>query len=396
VSTLPILEATNPPPLPRSSAHRHRVVFTTIATAVGVLLIAAGLAITQSTATNAAASATGSDGSTIAATTDATSTTTLAPAIATAAVATTAASGTGDASDVGEAVIPSVVTIEISNTIRNRDVVVGSGSGVIWDQAGHIVTNAHVVDAGDSFEVVLSDGRVYQAEIVGVDATTDLAVLAIDAADLTPVTLGSTAALKAGDGAIAVGSPLGLDGGPSLTVGVISALDRMVEIDSSTTLYGMLQADAPITEGSSGGALVDEQGRLIGITSAVGVSTVGVEGIGFSTPVEIVSRVVAEILATGEATQPILGIGGTTALASLADGGEEPTGVQVERVSSNSPAADAGIEVGDVISSIDGDEITTMAELVAALRTMSAGDTIALTITDGSVPTSVNVTLADG
>ncbi len=218
-----------------------------------------------------------------------------------------------DASDVGAAVVPSVVTIQISGTFRNQEVVVGSGSGVIYDLDGHIVTNAHVVEAGEGFEVVLSDGRVYQAEVVGVDTATDLAVLDIDADDLNPVVLGSTDVLEVGDPAIAVGSPLGLDGGPSLTVGVVSAFDRLVQIDDATVMFGMLQADAPITQGSSGGALVDGEGRLIGITSAVGVSDIGIEGIGFSTPVEIVTRVVDELITTGYASEPFIGITGSTA-----------------------------------------------------------------------------------
>jgi putative serine protease PepD len=157
----------------------------------------------------------------------------------------------------------------------------------------------------------------------------------------------------------------------------------------------MLQTDAAITEGSSGGALVDENGRLIGITTAVGVSSVGVEGIGFATPVEIVSRVADEIIAGGSASQPGLGITGSTAYADLDDGGEMPTGVEVRSVSAGSAAADAGIAVGDVITSVDGIRIDTMDELVARLRRHSAGDTVSLTVGDGSTQSTVRVALDD-
>lgn len=308
---------------------------------------------------------------------------------------TTSASGTlADASAVAAVVVPSVVTIEIQGTFRNQEVVVGSGSGVIWDAEGHIVTNAHVIDAGDAFEVVLSDGRVYPAEVVGVDESTDLAVLSVEADDLTPITLGSTDDLTVGSSAVAVGSPLGLEGGPSVSAGVVSAFDRIVTVDNSTTLYGMLQADAPITQGSSGGALVDDTGRLIGITSAVGVSSVGVEGIGFSTPVEIVDRVVTEILADGDAAAPLIGITGSTAFGTTTDGaGEQPIGVEVVEVVSGSAADDAGLEVGDVVTTLDGTAVDTMDELVAQLRRHAAGDAITVEIERNGATQTIQLTL---
>jgi S1-C subfamily serine protease len=385
----------------RAGTTRHRnLLITLVAIVVGIGLVAAALTIAGGGITGSTPTAQGTGGDTALALAD-TSTTTIgiaATTTTTTTIATAAVSSPADLTDasvIGEAVVPSVVTIEISDTFRNREIVVGSGSGVVWDNEGHIITNAHVVDAGASYEVVTSDGRVYDAVLVGIDSSTDLAVLQIDAADLIPISLGTTDTLLPGDPAIAVGSPLGLDGGPSLTVGVISALGRTVEIDSATTLYGMLQADAPITEGSSGGALVNESGELIGITSAVGVSTVGVEGIGFSTPIEIVERVVTEIVATGEASQPIIGIGGTTAFATMRDGGEEPIGVQVEEVALDSAAAAGGIEVGDIIAAIDGEQINTMAELIYDIRTHSTGDTVTLTLTNEGAETTVSVLLSN-
>jgi len=291
-----------------------------------------------------------------------------------------------DAAQVGDRVIPSVVTVQITgSSFTGQETVLGSGSGVVYDNSGHIITNDHVVAAGSSYEIVLADGRIYPATVVGTDPATDLAVLEVTAQGLPAIALGDSDALTVGDPAVAVGSPLGLDGGPSLTVGVISAFGRQVQTDPSTTLYGMLQTDAPITSGSSGGALVDSVGRLVGITTAVGVSPVGVEGIGFATPVEIVTRVADEIIATGSASSPFLGIWPQPALEATADGGSIPRGIEVTQVDAGTAAAAAGITEGDIIAAIDGAEILTFNDLIASLRRYGSGDTIEVTLQSGEV-----------
>jgi putative serine protease PepD len=295
--------------------------------------------------------------------------------------------GLSDASLVADRAIPSVVTVEVAGPAGQ-----GSGSGVVYDASGRILTNHHVVEVGTRYRVVLSDGRTYGARLLGSDPFTDLAVLEIDARGVPAIELGATGGLEVGAPAIAVGSPLGLDGGPSLSVGVISSLERIVRTQPDITLYGMLQTDAPITQGSSGGALVDSRGRLIGITTAVGVSSVGVEGIGFATPVEIVERVADEIIATGVASQPILGITGQTAYAPTGDGGEQPTGVTVLTVGNGSPAADAGLAIGDTITSVEGVPIHTMETLIAQLRRYPAGSSISVSL-DGT--DSLTITLGD-
>jgi S1-C subfamily serine protease len=301
-----------------------------------------------------------------------------------------------DASIIGDAVVPSIVTVQVYAQVSGAgNALLGSGSGVIYDAEGRIVTNAHVVDSGAGFEVVLADGRIYEATVVGVDTATDLAVLDIAADSVVPINLGSTDELSVGEPAVAVGSPLGLEGGPSLTSGVLSAFDREVQTDSTTTLFGMLQTDAPITEGSSGGALVDGQGRLIGITTAVGVSSVGVEGIGFATRVEIVSRVVDELIAEGVASEPYLGIVGATAFETLPDGGRAPIGVQIESVESGSAADQAGIRAGDTLTAISGVGLETMDELVAALRRYEAGATVELDLLRADAFETLAVVLGD-
>ena len=301
--------------------------------------------------------------------------------------ASATATATTDTAAVGAAVIPSIVTVEVGSESNGTFLPAGSGSGVILDTTGNIATNDHVVDGGTAIRVILSDGRIYEADLIGTDPLTDLAVLDISATDLSPIELGSTEDLTIGTPAIAVGSPLGLEGGPSLSVGVVSALGREVQTGPETILYGMIQTDAPITSGSSGGSLVDADGALIGITTAVGVSSIGVEGIGFATPVEIVERVTAEIIATGAVSHALLGIAGDTAYDATADGGSAPVGVDVREVTPGSAADAAGIVVGDVITAVDGIAVLTMDELITALRGVGGGDLITISLSDGRTVT---------
>lgn len=287
---------------------------------------------------------------------------------------------TVDPAAVGTTVIPSVVTVEVGVAGADGFAPRGTGSGVILDTSGHIATNDHVAAIADDHQVILSDGRVYPAELVGTDPLTDLAVLKINASDLTPIEFGEADELAVGEPAVAVGSPLGLEGGPSLTVGVVSAFGRQVQTSADSVLFGMLQTDAPITSGSSGGALVDSAGRLIGITTAVGVSEVGIEGIGFATPVELVARVVDELIAEGSIEHAFLGITGETTYDSLGDEGKSPIGVVVSTVEAGSGAAMAGLSAGDIITTVDGRTISTMDELISLLRRFKAGQETVLDI----------------
>jgi S1-C subfamily serine protease len=294
---------------------------------------------------------------------------------------------------VGEAVVPAVVTVQIGAQTPTGVIPQGSGSGVIIDTAGFIVTNDHVAGDAGSLRVVLSDGRVYEATLVGTDPVTDLAVLRIDADNLTAVRFGSTEEMQVGDATVAIGNPLGLDGGPSLTVGVLSAFGREVRTSATSTLYGMIQTDAPITQGSSGGALVDGAGRLIGITTAVGVSEVGIEGIGFATPIEIVERVIVDILDDGVVTHALLGINVSTSFTEIADGGARPTGVAVDAIEPGSAADTSGLQLGDVIKVVEGIAVDTSSELISALRRLGAGDLVTLEIDRSGTQLDVPVTL---
>ena len=292
------------------------------------------------------------------------------------------------------AVIPSIVTVQVGNGSGQEFQLSGTGSGVIVDSGnGYVVTNDHVASAGPEAQVILSDGRIYEADLVGTDPLTDLAVLRIGAEGLTAIRLGDADALVVGDSAIAVGSPLGLEGGPSVTVGYISAFDRQVQTGPTDILYGMLQTDAPITNGSSGGALVDAEGRLIGITTAVGVSQNGVEGIGFATPIEIVRRVVDELIADGTVRHAFLGITGRTAFSSVSDGGSAPAGVEILTIEAGTAAAGAGLAAGDIITSVDGTPVDTMEDLIPMLRRESVGNEIAVAVNRSGETLTIAVVL---
>ncbi len=299
------------------------------------------------------------------------------------------------ASAVAQRVLPSIVTVEVRDSDVGTFVADGSGSGVVLSNQGLLVTNQHVVEGAQEVRVIFANGRTYDAEVVGEDALTDLAVLRINALGLTAVELGSTEDMLIGDTAIAVGSPLGLEGGPSVTVGVLSAFDRRVQTSIDDELFGMLQTDAPITRGSSGGALVDDEGRLIGITTAIGVSDVGAEGLGFAIPVELVTRITNDLIEFGTARHAFLGITGSTWFEEGGDGGTIPAGVAIASIIEGTAADQAGLEVGDVIHSVDGDHVTTMEQLVVRLRFFSVGDVVDVFIERGGVEQTIELTLLE-
>lgn len=334
-------------------------------------------------------------------------TTTVAPVAATAPPQTvivrevvTEPESQGIATAVGQKVVPSIVTVEIGTGSATDDpfAAFGSGSGVVFSEDGLILTNHHVVvvDGAETSRVIFQDGRIYEATIIGSDELTDLAVLRIDATGLVPIELGATESLRIGDRAIAVGNPLGLRGGASLTVGVVSAFDREVNTGDDTPLFGMLQTDAPITNGSSGGALVDAAGRLIGITTAIGVSQAGAEGIGFATPVEVVRRIADQIIETGDVAHAFLGVQLRTNFEIQPDGSAFPTGAHVTAFAEGPSAAEeAGLEVDDVIVAWNDNEVRTMNDLINGIRRAEVGETITLDVRRGSEFLSISVMLGE-
>jgi S1-C subfamily serine protease len=290
---------------------------------------------------------------------------------------------------IAEDASPAIVRIEVGGARS------GTGSGVVFRGDGHLLTNAHVVEGAEQIQVVLADGSRRSATLVGADRLTDVAVVKMDGEGPFPVAvLGSAASLRVGQSAVAIGSPLGLIGGSSVTTGVISALGRSVPTPEGSPLLDMIQTDAAIAPGSSGGALLDGAGSVIGITTALAVSDGGVEGLGFATPIDIARSVADDIIATGKAVHVWLGIEGRDLdAASAAAAGLEGAAVVVEVVA-GSPAATAGLAVDDVIVAMSGKPVPSMSALVIALRERDPGEHIDLVVLREGDRSTIDVELA--
>ena len=294
-----------------------------------------------------------------------------------------------DVVTVAERVRPAIVQLKVE---RGRS---GSGSGVLFRSDGHLLTNAHVVDGATSVMVVLSSGRELGARVVGSDPVTDTAVVKIDGGPFPVAELGSTADLKVGQEAIAIGSPLGLTGGPSVTVGVVSALHRSVRTRTGNSLMDMVQTDAPIAPGSSGGALLDSYGKVIGITTAVAMTDTGAEGFGFATPIDAARNAAEQLIATGKVVTVWLGVAGSDLDAATALDLNVDGGAMIEEVKADSPAARAGLSARDVIVRVDGKPITSMGMLVVAVRSHRPGDVFTVEIVRDKQRHGMTVTVAE-
>jgi S1-C subfamily serine protease len=286
------------------------------------------------------------------------------------------------------------------------------GSGFVFDTAGHIVTNYHVIQGADEIRVGFSNRDTMGAELVGTDPSTDLAVLRVDAsaAALTPLSLGDSDHVRVGDPVVAIGNPFGLD--RTATAGIVSALQRLITAPNQFTIDHVIQTDAPINHGNSGGPLLNDLGRVIGVNTKIetgGVST-GNVGIGFAVPSNTVKDVVAQILKTGRAEHAYLGISGRALSSEVAEKYNLPVeqGVLVAEVTSASGADKAGLrggatEVvvagetyvlgGDIIVAIGGTRISTVEELRDAIAEREPGQKIRLELYRGAKKKSVTVTL---
>jgi S1-C subfamily serine protease len=294
-------------------------------------------------------------------------------------------------------VVPSIVTITVFESGSGDEdglFGIGSGSGVVVSADGYIITNHHVIEGASDYRVEFEDGRFYTAELVGSDELTDIAVLKISADDLVPIDVGSSDELDLGDPTIAIGNPLGQEGGASVSVGIISAFDRRVDFSASDFLHGMIQTDAAINSGSSGGALVNADGALIGITSAIGVSQAGPEGIGYAIPVELVKRISDEIIEDGDVEHPFLGVTIGTFFDEAADGATVPAGSDVQTIEgTDSAAGQAGLLPGDVIVLIGDKSISDQTDLILAVRLYRVGDEVEFGVIRDGEPQTFTVIL---
>jgi S1-C subfamily serine protease len=294
---------------------------------------------------------------------------------------------------IAEEVRPAIAKVRVRG-----DQAASSGSAVLYRDDGHLLTNAHVVEGADAIEVSLADGSMHEASVVGTDQLTDIAVLRIaTAADGRPyptAVLGTAVDLAVGQPVVAIGSPLGLAGGSSVTTGVVSALGREVEAEG-TSLLDMVQTDAAISPGSSGGALVDGTGAVIGITTAVGVSEVGAEGLGFAVPVDVARSVAEEIITTGRAVHVWLGVTGSDLDRRSAEELGVRGGARVEQVVDGSPADEAGVVPSDVVVAVEEEPVASMSALVIALRERDPGDEVALEVLRDGDRRQVTVALVE-
>ncbi|MDK2806007.1 trypsin-like peptidase domain-containing protein [Thermoanaerobacterium thermosaccharolyticum] len=299
--------------------------------------------------------------------------------------------------NIAKIVSPSVVGIDTSvsysNGFRSAIVAEGSGSGIIIDTKGYIVTNNHVVDGASKITVSLSDGRKFSAQLIGKDDKTDLAVLKINATNLTAAKLGDSSKLEVGELAVAIGNPLGESFAGTVTAGIVSGLNRNLQSD-----YGpvsLIQTDAAINPGNSGGPLVNSNGEVIGITSVKLTSTGGsntqdpfgmfqsqstpVEGMGFAIPINEAKPIIDELIKHGYVERPIMGVSVQEVTSQDAAQYNIPVGLYIAQVQQGSGADAAGLQAGDVITAVDGTKVDTFDSLQSIINKHKVGDTITVT-----------------
>jgi serine protease Do len=291
---------------------------------------------------------------------------------------------------IAELATKTIVQVQVGTLSEEGEFLsVGGGSGVVITDEGLIMTNHHVIDNSAEVRVIFEDGRLYEATIIGSDKLTDIGLIKISAANLVPIAIGNSDKMLVGDLAVAIGHPLTLGAAPTVTTGIVSALERRLDVGGDTmgsavTLFGLIQTDAPITRGSSGGALINKNGELIGITTAIATADVGAEGLGFAVPVNLALNIAEDLISDGKILHAFLGILGAQHFETSEDGARVFSGVYIQEL--YGPGGEvfaigkAGAIPGDVIKKINGKKIKTLDGLITILRTKRAGDEVEIEI----------------
>jgi len=303
----------------------------------------------------------------------------------------------GSVAAVAKELLPSTVQISARLPDDGEGAPEGAtGSGFVLDRTGHVITNNHVVEGaadGGKIEVIDRDGKARSAEIVGRSPVYDIAVLEVQGglSGLRPAAIGASQSMNIGETVVALGSPLGLNS--TVTSGIVSAVDRPVTTGGAggASFINAVKTDAAINPGNSGGPLVNLRGQVVGVNSAIATTggfgaRPGNIGVGFAIPIEQVRLTTAQILQDGEAKYPVIG-------ASVITGGNENDGARVSKVPSGTPADDAGLEKGDVVTALDGDVVTDGIALIVAIRTHQPGETVTLQVERDGETLSVPITL---
>ena len=280
---------------------------------------------------------------------------------------------------IAEVATKTIVQVQVGQLDENEEFIsVGGGSGVVINENGLIITNHHVINGADGVRVIFEDGRMYEGQIIGSDQLTDVGLIQIDKTGLTPINIGDSTGIFVGDLAVAIGHPLTLGAAPTVTTGVVSALDRRLDVgndamNAAVTLFGLIQTDAPITRGSSGGALLNKDGELI-----------GAEGLGFAIPINLALNIVEDLLDDGRVLHAFLGILGAQYFEVAEDGARVFSGVYIEEL--YGPSNDmyaigkAGALPGDIIKKVNENSVKTLDQLITILRSMRAEDPITIEI----------------
>jgi putative serine protease PepD len=299
---------------------------------------------------------------------------------------TAASSATQAPSQVYTKAAASVVELTVSSAGSgfgpDGDGGTAQGSGFVYDRQGHVVTNAHVVDGANTVSVRFSNGRTYDATVVGTDSSSDLAVLKVDApaSALRPLALADSSRVVVGQAVVAIGSPFGLEG--SLTSGIVSALHRQMTAPNGFAIDDSIQTDAAINHGNSGGPLLDLGGRVVGVNAQIESDSGGNDGVGFAIPSNTVRSVVGQLIGGGQVRYAYLGVSVDTATGTT-------TGATLTSVRDGTPAADAGLQEGDVVVAIDDRTIQTADQLRSAVADKQPGEQLTLTyVRDGERKTA--------